>query len=445
MFGLLKHKKLNEEEYSDFRLNYCGTCKTIGKLYGHKERVLLNFDVVFLSELLAAVNNRKEDFNYIKPYTCLTLPKKDEQIPQFLKYAASVNILLGHYKIIDNVHDSKHKYNIWSLMQYFGNSNFKKAEKYLAKQNLPIEFIDNEIQEQFKREKQKISFANYQDTFRYYCNQTAKITGVVFEHGVASFNDQQLSKSFSEIGTNFGEMVYLIDAIDDYEKDKKNGKFNFFLLHHTVDKTKLIEKVTKYIYECLEKTKSCINALPIKESKKRAFINSLYLNVTSKISPEKSCLTLKHCAQKSLSVKERYQLAILASKKIALNKKGVVLQYSSFAFLAVSLILLFIFFPHLVYSASDSAHKTDCCNDCGKINYGPCGSCCGFFCDGCISKCCGSDGSGGACSSGHFCRDMADENPAAAFCLTILCCVWCKGGGLGDCLSNCSCNCEKGS
>ena len=68
MFGLLQNRKLTAEETSEFRLNYCGTCKTIGKLYGHKERILLNFDVVFLSELLAAVNNHKEDFKYIKPF-----------------------------------------------------------------------------------------------------------------------------------------------------------------------------------------------------------------------------------------------------------------------------------------------------------------------------------------------------------------------------------------
>lgn len=420
MFGLLRHKKLNEEEYSDFRLNYCGTCKTIGKLYGHKERVLLNFDVVFGSELLAAVDNRKENFNYIKPYTCLKLPQKEEQIPQFLKYAASINILLGHYKIIDNVYDSKHKFNIWSLIQYFGNSNFAKAKKYLAEQNLPVEFIDNEIQEQFKREKQRISFDNFQDTFKYYCSQTAKITGVIFEHSVASFNDQQLSSSFSEIGTNFGEMVYLIDAIEDYEKDKRNGKFNFFLLHPAADKAKLIEKVTNYIYECLGKIEFCINTLPISESKKRAFISNLFLNVTSRISPAKSCLTLKHCTQKSLSIKKRYQLAIMTSKKISLNKKGVVPQYFSLAFLAVFLILLFIFFPHLIYSASDSAHTADCCNDCGRTNYGPCGSCCGYFCDGCIADCCGSGRSG--CSSGHYCTDTVNDMPSSCWCCVICCC-----------------------
>lgn len=35
-----------------WQLHYCGACKTIGRQYGHKSRMLLNYDAVFLAELL---------------------------------------------------------------------------------------------------------------------------------------------------------------------------------------------------------------------------------------------------------------------------------------------------------------------------------------------------------------------------------------------------------
>lgn len=402
MFGLLKNRNLTAEETSDFRLNYCGTCKTIGKLYGQKERVLLNSDVVFLSELLASVNNNKEDFKYIKPHTCLTLPK-EEQIPQFLKYTASINILLGHYKIIDNLYDSKYKYNIWTLIQLFGNSNFKKARKYLAKQQLPVEFIEKEIQEQFHCENESKFFDNFQNTFKYYCRQTAKITGVVFEYSVANFNDQQLSKTFSEIGTNFGEIIYLIDAIDDYEKDKKNGKFNLFLLHNKTDKKRLFEEVKNYIYNGLEQIKSCINTLPITESKKGVFISNLFLNVSNKISPKICCSKIKHCTSKKFSIKERYQLAFTTAKNISQKKKSLIIRYSSLTLLTASLIILFILFPQLIHAANSTPNKADCC-----------GTCCGTCCDGCCADCFGKNGSG--CSNGHAASDFGNECPCANFC-----------------------------
>ena len=43
MFGLIKRAD---------RLAYCGSCKTIGAMYGQRVRLLLNHDMVFLGELL---------------------------------------------------------------------------------------------------------------------------------------------------------------------------------------------------------------------------------------------------------------------------------------------------------------------------------------------------------------------------------------------------------
>ncbi len=400
MFGLLQNKKLTIEEFSDFRLNYCGTCKTIGKLYGHKERLLLNFDVVFLSELLAAVYNRREDFNYIKPYTCLTLPSKEEHIPQFLKYTASINILLGHYKILDNANDAKYKFNIWILFQYLTNSNFRKAKKYLIELKLPVDDIDKQIKEQFNREKEKILFDNLEGTLKYYSNQTAQITGLAFKHSVSSCNDEQLSRTFWEIGQVFGEIVYIIDAIEDYGKDKKNEVFNLFLLYDLEDKSKMIEKAKVYIYERLEQIKSCINLLPISEVKQKTFASNLVLNINGKISPTKCCSSAKNCTNKGFSFKERYQFAIATAKSISLKKKNAIMRFSSFTFLTVLLLLFFNIFPHFIYAANDATPKTDCCKDCGEFNCGKCGD--GHCCANCCESSCGD-----ACGTGK-CRELGD-------------------------------------
>jgi hypothetical protein len=84
MFGLIKHHQLDRQHYDHFKKNYCGTCKTIGKLYGQKERLLLNNDIVFLSELLAELNNDPTELNHITINSCFTLPKHADQIPAFL-------------------------------------------------------------------------------------------------------------------------------------------------------------------------------------------------------------------------------------------------------------------------------------------------------------------------------------------------------------------------
>ena len=56
MFGLMRSRAcgLGPEERRR-RLHYCGTCKTMGRLYGQRSRTLLNFDAVFAAELLTAL------------------------------------------------------------------------------------------------------------------------------------------------------------------------------------------------------------------------------------------------------------------------------------------------------------------------------------------------------------------------------------------------------
>jgi hypothetical protein len=66
MFGLLQPQnscssKKNNLDYSYHRRHYCRTCKAIEQNYNQQSRLMLNFDTVFLSELLSQIE--KEDPN----------------------------------------------------------------------------------------------------------------------------------------------------------------------------------------------------------------------------------------------------------------------------------------------------------------------------------------------------------------------------------------------
>ena len=53
MFGLMKNTDGLPTKQSDwYRLHYCGTCKSLGKIYGQRSRFFLNYDIVFLAEIL---------------------------------------------------------------------------------------------------------------------------------------------------------------------------------------------------------------------------------------------------------------------------------------------------------------------------------------------------------------------------------------------------------
>ena len=60
MFGLMKPLKcsIDKKDGKGHRYYYCGTCKTIGSLYGHKMRFFLNQDIAFFAEILTDLDNR---------------------------------------------------------------------------------------------------------------------------------------------------------------------------------------------------------------------------------------------------------------------------------------------------------------------------------------------------------------------------------------------------
>ena len=93
MFGLMRAKTcgMSVEEKRFRRVNYCGTCKTIGSIYGQKSRLLLNHDTVFLAEILTALNseNVADWQKSYQSYNCLNLPKNE--MPIALEFAATTD------------------------------------------------------------------------------------------------------------------------------------------------------------------------------------------------------------------------------------------------------------------------------------------------------------------------------------------------------------------
>src|SRR5262249_665373 len=103
MFGLMKAKtcSLPDELKHHRRLHYCGTCKTMGSLYGQKSRALLNHDTVFLAEVLTAIScdteSLREWHRAYQSFNCLTLPKTAAAMPIALQLAASATVILTEF------------------------------------------------------------------------------------------------------------------------------------------------------------------------------------------------------------------------------------------------------------------------------------------------------------------------------------------------------------
>lgn len=231
MFGLMRpvRKCSGDAKYKGkARMHYCGTCKTIGQEYGQSSRMLLNYDAVFLAELLTLLSNEDtNDWNAALKATniCFTMPKKNEESPVPLRYAAASNVFLAALKTDDNIRDKAAKR--YKLLRWFLSDSFKKSAAELEKFGVDVSFFwqQVELQQALEREVSP-DFAKLSDLFSYYAAPTVAMTATLFERAAFAIQRPDYAADLANIGAQLGLIVYALDAFEDLQRDIYSGEFN---------------------------------------------------------------------------------------------------------------------------------------------------------------------------------------------------------------------------
>ncbi len=276
MFGLMRAKKcgMSADERHFRRLNYCGTCKTIGSAYSAKARLLLNHDTVFLAEILTALRGESVDEwqRSYQSFNCLSLPK--ESIPASLGWAAAANVILTEFKVADHI-DDREGVRFRALRRAF-SSDFQTASRLLAEWNFPLDEIREILGSQPAREAAVVSL----DDLAF---PTAETTARFFRDGVRHIGRDELADTALKLGFAFGKMIYLIDAFEDYEKDVRRGHFNAFRAVYDLSEASIPagakRKIVELILELEREIAANIGELPIDALYKTRFGSRLAQNV----------------------------------------------------------------------------------------------------------------------------------------------------------------------
>ena len=296
MFGLMRAKKcgMNAEEKEFRRLNYCGTCKTMGSLYGQKSRLLLNHDTVFLAEILSALGDENVS-GWQKSYqsfNCLSLP--ESEMPASLQFAATTNIILTEFKLADHVADERKRR--YKMARGAFSSEFRRAEMLLNGWNFPLREVRAILESQTARERSEKSL----DALAL---PTAETTAVFFREGVKRIDRPELADAAFDLGFAFGRLVYLVDAFEDFEKDFRASQFNAFRAAFGLTQMKASPEAKRRMTAVLRAAErdaiEKINRLPISENQKSLFIARLSENLQRKLKTNLPVLkTNKVCAVK---------------------------------------------------------------------------------------------------------------------------------------------------
>lgn len=188
---------------------YCGLCKSIGKGCGQFPRTALTFDMAFVSALMH--NIRGEDV-IIKRQHCAVhwFKKRPVAVPDETSVALGcVNTVLTYFKLCDDKADGDRR----GVLRHLYKKGYKKAIK---KHPQIGEIISRYTKAQRALEAEGCSSIDMA------CEPTAVMMREASDYLLGAFATEDTANLCYQLG----KWVYLIDALDDYDKDRKKGAYN---------------------------------------------------------------------------------------------------------------------------------------------------------------------------------------------------------------------------
>ncbi|MBI3654255.1 MAG: hypothetical protein HY231_24775 [Acidobacteria bacterium] len=299
MFGLMKARSCSQpaEQQRQRRLHYCGTCKTLGRLYGQKTRALLNHDTVFLAEVLSAIaadsTPATEWAKAYQSFNCLALPEASHALPLPLQLAATATVVLTEFKIADHLVDSQRR--IWKGAQRWFSKSFQAAYRQLQAWQFPLDDLQQALQSQQSREQQaRHSTASTEAILADLAAPTAIATALFCQHGARLIGQSSHAATLYTLGYNFGALAYRLDALEDFAQDRRQGNFNALRAaykiadepspaappHLPIAIRRAVVDQLRVLQAAIEKS---LRQLPMSESSQAMFATRLHLNLSSKL------------------------------------------------------------------------------------------------------------------------------------------------------------------
>lgn len=212
MFGYIAPvlSALTDEQKQRYRSFYCGVCHALQKRHGQAGRLSLSNDMTFLAMLLSSLYEPETGaadsrcaVHPLKPHSFLSSPMID--------FAADMNALLFYYKCVDQRMDDR------SALGKAGERLFRKAPEKLRRTcPLQAEGVEKALKQLWKEEKEPSPVPDR------LCNLSGEMLGAAF----VPLPEDPWAGVLRSLGAGLGRFIYWMDAWEDYDEDRKKGRFN---------------------------------------------------------------------------------------------------------------------------------------------------------------------------------------------------------------------------
>ena len=248
MFGYIyvNEQELKLKEYTVYRSFYCGLCHNLKQRYGRTAQMMLNYDLTLLALLLSGLYEPDTE-SFEK--RCIPHPVKKHKMVEneAVDYAADMCVLVSYQKLKDDWEDEK-KQTRRAAAAMLRPAYEKVAEKYPRQ----VKAIEENIRLLHEAEHQNCKDIDY----------VAGLTGK-FLAELFVWKDDIWQDELRTMGFFMGKYIYLMDALEDVEQDKKNKNYNLFSEYGPVWGTEKEKEIHEILVAMMTEVSRSFERLPI--------------------------------------------------------------------------------------------------------------------------------------------------------------------------------------
>ena len=276
MFGYVKPdvKELLVKEHEFYKSTYCGICRSMKKHTGGLSIATITYDSVFLALVRMAYIPDSELSSSMR--RCIAHPMKKRCMlgdNSAIEYTARAFAILSYYKMQDDLSDE----GLAKRMLVSATRPILASAKKKADLTPLAEIVKDRLDKisEIERERRP-SIDEPAELF-------GELLGEIFAWGLEG-SDRIVTY---ECGFRLGKFILLADAIDDYDSDRKSGKYNPYVISYggaELTKENKQNVKTALLIEC-KKLENAINLIPFgnKITVENIVRNIIYLGLTRRI------------------------------------------------------------------------------------------------------------------------------------------------------------------
>lgn len=215
MFGYVRPNRdeLKVRELRDYEAIYCGLCHMLGRRHGFTARMFLNYDFTFLAILL----DRGEGASAPVKRRCparLWCRKKNCMEPAGLAAVADAGTILSYWKLQDTVRDGSFGERLAGrVLSLFLRRAYRRASGFWPEYDRTVQDCLEELHALESVRSPSL-------------DQTADAFARILRSAAPCSGEPGRDRAVEQLLYHLGRWIYLVDAWDDLEKDRRAGAYN---------------------------------------------------------------------------------------------------------------------------------------------------------------------------------------------------------------------------